>query len=105
MNAASVLLEGCREVSGGTSIPLDLSRLEQFSLFPGQVVAVKGVNSTGKSMLVEEIQSGKPLPFPDTKFEIPEGKSIMYFQYLSFAYFHLFFFAVYIFIEFLLTSI
>lgn len=37
LNAASVLLEGSRAASGAATVPLDLSRLKQYSLFPGQV--------------------------------------------------------------------
>lgn len=37
LNAKSVLLEGSRESSAGKAIPLDLSELTEFSLFPGQV--------------------------------------------------------------------
>lgn len=37
MNAKSVILEGSRDTSAGRSVPLDLSDLKQYSLFPGQV--------------------------------------------------------------------
>ncbi|NWU30964.1 DPOA2 polymerase, partial [Dyaphorophyia castanea] len=37
LNAKSVLLVGDREHSGGAQVPLDLSELPEYSLFPGQV--------------------------------------------------------------------
>ena len=40
LNAKSVLLEGSRETSAGRHIPVDLTNLPQYSLFPGQVTSV-----------------------------------------------------------------
>ena len=37
LNANSLLLEGSIETSSGRQVPLDVSNLPQFSLFPGQV--------------------------------------------------------------------
>ncbi|NWV23872.1 DPOA2 polymerase, partial [Origma solitaria] len=37
LNAHSVLLLGDRETSAGAQLPLDLSELREYSLFPGQV--------------------------------------------------------------------
>ncbi|KAK8745983.1 hypothetical protein OTU49_017209 [Cherax quadricarinatus] len=36
LNAASVLLEGSQETSFGNTVPVDLSQLSEYSLFPGQ---------------------------------------------------------------------
>jgi len=36
LNAQSVVLEGSRETSAGKRIPLDLSDVTHYSLFPGQ---------------------------------------------------------------------
>ncbi|NXN95227.1 DPOA2 polymerase, partial [Rhinopomastus cyanomelas] len=55
LNAHSVLLEGDREHSAGAQIPLDLTALTDYSLFPGQVVALEGTNSTGRRLLVSRI--------------------------------------------------
>ncbi|XP_061300077.1 DNA polymerase alpha subunit B [Pezoporus flaviventris] len=63
LNAKSVVLEGDREHSSGGQIPLDLSELREYSLFPGQVVALEGTNSTGKMMVVSKLYEGVPLPF------------------------------------------
>ncbi|KAK3864007.1 hypothetical protein Pcinc_030268 [Petrolisthes cinctipes] len=64
LNAASVLLEGSRSASGAATVPLDLSRLKQYSLFPGQIVGVAGVNPTGNKLLAQELIPGKLLPPP-----------------------------------------
>ena len=37
LNAKSVLLEGSVDTSIGKNIPVDLSEIKQYSLFPGQV--------------------------------------------------------------------
>ncbi|NXH15011.1 DPOA2 polymerase, partial [Bucco capensis] len=55
LNAVSVLLQGDREHSAGAQVPLDLSELQEYSLFPGQIVALEGTNSTGRRMLVSKL--------------------------------------------------
>jgi len=37
LNSQSVVLEGSRVTSSGHTIPVDLSELKQYALFPGQV--------------------------------------------------------------------
>ncbi|NWT62869.1 DPOA2 polymerase, partial [Erythrocercus mccallii] len=60
LNASSVLLLGDRERSGGAQLPLDLSELPEYSLFPGQVVALEGTNSTGRRMVVSKLYEVTP---------------------------------------------
>ncbi|NXI67524.1 DPOA2 polymerase, partial [Anseranas semipalmata] len=55
LNARSAVLEGDRERSSGGRVPLDLSELADFSLFPGQIVALEGTNSTGKRLVVSKL--------------------------------------------------
>ena len=43
-----MLLEGSIETSGGRSVALDLKQLDKYTLFPGQIVAMKGTNPTGR---------------------------------------------------------
>uniref|UniRef100_A0A669QGY5 DNA polymerase alpha subunit B n=1 Tax=Phasianus colchicus TaxID=9054 RepID=A0A669QGY5_PHACC len=43
LNPKSAVLEGDRERSAGAQIPLDLSELRDFSLFPGQVTTPAGI--------------------------------------------------------------
>jgi DNA polymerase alpha subunit B len=66
LNPASVLLEGSRATSGGERVRLDLIDCPVFSLFPGQVVAVKGMNGTGSKLAASSVSHGKPLPMPHT---------------------------------------
>ncbi|KAL7578443.1 hypothetical protein ACA910_012833 [Epithemia clementina (nom. ined.)] len=67
LNATSILLEGCRGESGGTRVKLDMSHLKAnktpFLLFPGQIVAVEGLNPSGRTMVAHRICDGTP-PFP-----------------------------------------
>lgn len=65
LNSQSVLLEGSRDMSGGKTISLDLSELKQYSLFPGQIIACEGVNTTGKKFVVKKIFQSQSLPMPD----------------------------------------
>ncbi|XP_032089728.1 DNA polymerase alpha subunit B [Thamnophis elegans] len=63
LNAQSVILEGDREHSSGGFIPVDISELTDYSLFPGQVVVMEGINSTGKKFIASKLYEGVPLPF------------------------------------------
>lgn len=62
INATSVMLEGSRDTSGGQRVELDLSHLRSsktaYSLFPGQIVAVEGMNSSGRKMVAHRICEG-----------------------------------------------
>ncbi|XP_057707050.1 DNA polymerase alpha subunit B isoform X2 [Corythoichthys intestinalis] len=62
LNAQSVLLEAGQE-QGGQQVRVDLSELQQYSLFPGQVVAMEGMNTTGGKLMVSKLYEGIPLPF------------------------------------------
>ncbi|NXA25434.1 DPOA2 polymerase, partial [Ibidorhyncha struthersii] len=64
LNAKSVVLEGDREHSSGGQIPLDLSELKEYSLFPGQIVALEGTNSSGKRLVVSKLYEVMPRPRP-----------------------------------------
>lgn len=55
MNSSSLYLETSRMGGIGQRIPLDLSLLKGYSLFPGQVVVLKGRNPTGRAFVVAEI--------------------------------------------------
>ncbi|KAK2489615.1 hypothetical protein MC885_010279 [Smutsia gigantea] len=63
LNNKSVILEGDREHSSGAQIPVDLSELKEYSLFPGQVVIMEGINTTGKKLVATKVYEGVPLPF------------------------------------------
>ncbi|KXS13522.1 DNA polymerase alpha, subunit B [Gonapodya prolifera JEL478] len=58
------ILEASRRVGGGARVPLDLSALAKgpgFSIFPGQVVAMRGTNPSGRLMAAESLHM-PPLP-------------------------------------------
>ncbi|KAI7870011.1 DNA polymerase alpha/epsilon subunit B-domain-containing protein, partial [Spinellus fusiger] len=55
LNASSVLLETSREISHGKRIPMDLGGIKDYSLFPGQIIAIQGINTTGKMIVAEKI--------------------------------------------------
>uniref|UniRef100_A0A8D2JHW4 DNA polymerase alpha subunit B n=1 Tax=Varanus komodoensis TaxID=61221 RepID=A0A8D2JHW4_VARKO len=55
LNAKSVVLEGDLEHSSGGLIPVDLSELPEYSLFPGQVVVIEGMNSTGERLVASKL--------------------------------------------------
>ncbi|KAM4845929.1 DNA polymerase alpha subunit B isoform 2-T2 [Thomomys bottae] len=63
LNSKSVMLEGDREHSSGAQIPVDLSELREYSLFPGQVVIMEGINTTGRKLVATKLYEGVPLPF------------------------------------------
>ncbi|XP_029962856.1 DNA polymerase alpha subunit B [Salarias fasciatus] len=73
LNAQSVLLEAGPE-QGGQQVPVDLSELKEYSLFPGQVVVMEGMNATGRKLVASKLYEGVPLPFhtPDVKIEADE---------------------------------
>ncbi|KAK6201440.1 DNA polymerase alpha-primase complex B subunit [Scheffersomyces amazonensis] len=55
LNSTSLFLETSRMAGIGQRVPLDLSNLKGYSLFPGQIVILKGSNPTGRSFIVKEI--------------------------------------------------
>ena len=64
LNSNSVVLQGSMDDCGGHSIHLDLSKLESFSLFPGQIVGVECTNPNGSKLLVNKLYSEVPSPAP-----------------------------------------
>eukprot|EP01135_Chromosphaera_perkinsii_P002409 Nk52_evm15s223 gene=Nk52_evmTU15s223 len=67
LNDRSVLLEGDLETSNGARVILDLSEMAAFSLFPGQIIAAEGINTTGDSILVQKLFQGVQLPYKTTR--------------------------------------
>jgi DNA polymerase alpha subunit B len=60
LNKTAVMLEGSLKDSGGMRIKLDLQEVPLYALFPGQIVAVEGINSTGRRMVAKKIYSSVP---------------------------------------------
>lgn len=54
LNVDSLFLETSRSSGFGCRIPLDISNISKCSFFSGQIVAFRGINSTGKSFKVIE---------------------------------------------------
>ncbi|KAB5531271.1 DNA polymerase subunit alpha B [Coniochaeta sp. 2T2.1] len=55
LNAPSLVLEMSRRTGNGRRIPLNLDQLRgRYNFFPGQIVAVKGSNTSGKEFTVRE---------------------------------------------------
>uniref|UniRef100_A0A667X4D4 DNA polymerase alpha subunit B n=1 Tax=Myripristis murdjan TaxID=586833 RepID=A0A667X4D4_9TELE len=54
LNAQSVLLEVGPE-QGGQQVSVDLSELREYSLFPGQVVVMEGMNTTGRRLVASKL--------------------------------------------------
>lgn len=61
LNAASVMLETSRRLGTGSRTKLDLSSIDSFALFPGQLVALKGTNGAS-TFKVSEILPSPSLP-------------------------------------------
>lgn len=60
-----IMLQSSVEHSGGQRVRLDLQKLDQFSLFPGQVVGVEGHNPSGHYLIATKIVDFVPLSVPD----------------------------------------
>jgi DNA polymerase alpha subunit B len=69
INRQSVMLEGSRKESAGRRVHLDLSDMSgiPFSLFPGQIVLVEGINSSGRKMMARRIVEGVAKPMLSSK--------------------------------------
>jgi DNA polymerase alpha subunit B len=62
LNAASLMLESSRRMGAGLRVPLKVDKLSSYDFFPGQVVAVKGVNASGDYFSATEILDLPLLP-------------------------------------------
>jgi DNA polymerase alpha subunit B len=67
LNVASLVLEGSRRYGSGRRVPLKIDSLSSYNFFPGQIVALRGINASGDLFVVSSII---PLPLlnpPATK--------------------------------------
>lgn len=55
LNASSLVLETSRRMGGGLRILLKMDSVPGFQFFPGQIVALKGINTSGEDFKVSEI--------------------------------------------------
>ncbi|KAI6686661.1 hypothetical protein NL676_032574 [Syzygium grande] len=61
LNDKSILLQSSVEHSSGQCVRLDLQRLSQFSIFPGQIVGVEGNNPSGHCLIASKIIESVPV--------------------------------------------
>ena len=61
LNSASLLLESSRRTGAGLRVPLKVDSISH-AFFPGQIVAVKGINASGNYFAVREMLEIHPLP-------------------------------------------
>lgn len=55
LNVSSLVLESSRRMGGGLRVPLQVSSLSGYQFFPGQIVALRGINASGESFTVSEV--------------------------------------------------
>lgn len=55
LNPSSIVLETSRRMGAGLRIPLKIDKMSGFQFFPGQIVALKGINASGEDFTVSEI--------------------------------------------------
>lgn len=62
INTATLVLEASRRMGAGARTPLKMGRVSGFQFFPGQIVALKGINASGEDFTVSEILDAPLLP-------------------------------------------
>ncbi|PSR76402.1 DNA polymerase alpha subunit B N-terminal-domain-containing protein [Coniella lustricola] len=62
LNAASLVLETSRRTGGGLRIPLNLEKVQAYQFFPGQIVALRGSNTSGHNFTVTQVLDLPLLP-------------------------------------------
>eukprot|EP00804_Cyclotella_cryptica_P020766 CCRYP_016600-RA/>CCRYP_016600-RA protein AED:0.02 eAED:0.02 QI:214/1/1/1/1/1/2/151/650 len=62
LNSTSLLLEGSRRHSNGARISVDLPKDLSYSLFPGQIVAMEGMNASGRCIRPIKVMEGAAPP-------------------------------------------
>ncbi|KAG0455006.1 hypothetical protein HPP92_024298 [Vanilla planifolia] len=71
LNEKSIMLQGSVEHSGGQRVRIDVQKLHQFSLFPGQVVGLEGHNPSGHCLMASRVVENMLLA-PDSS--LPSAK-------------------------------
>ncbi|KAK3358940.1 DNA polymerase alpha subunit B N-terminal-domain-containing protein [Lasiosphaeria hispida] len=62
LNAASLVLETSSSMGNAFRVPLNLKQLKGHQFFPGQIVALRGSNTTDREFTVNEVLEIPPLP-------------------------------------------
>ncbi|XP_013170919.1 PREDICTED: DNA polymerase alpha subunit B isoform X2 [Papilio xuthus] len=70
LNSKSVILQGTWEASLSQAVTVDMDSLKQYSLFPGQVVVMRGLNPRGDKFIPHEVYCDAAQPIPDPKADM-----------------------------------
>ncbi|KAL4802094.1 DNA polymerase alpha subunit B N-terminal-domain-containing protein [Aspergillus unguis] len=62
LNPASLVLETSRRTGAGKRVPLNVDSIPSVNFFPGQIVALLGINASGKYFSVKEVLPPPLLP-------------------------------------------
>ena len=57
LNPHSVLLQGNQDLTQGRTLPLDLSRVAEYALFPGQIIRATAINPNGSKLMAGKISA------------------------------------------------
>ena len=75
LNSNSVVLQGGLEAAGGSVLPVDLSQVPLFSLFPGQVVAMDCTNPNGSKLVAQTLHPAQ-LCGPQSPASLPRDQHL-----------------------------
>ncbi|KAI5283661.1 DNA-directed DNA polymerase alpha subunit pol12, partial [Ascosphaera aggregata] len=73
LNIASLMLETSRRTGAGLRIPLKVDELKHVQFFPGQIVALRGINASGNYFTVKEVLDVPLLPPAASSPEVLTG--------------------------------
>ncbi|KAI4461343.1 dna polymerase 2 alpha 70 kda subunit [Holotrichia oblita] len=76
LNSRTVVLETSRDFNGPKEIVLNISNVKSYSLFPGQIIAAKGI-TVAKNFIVQEIYSDASPEFISELPHIPQHLRII----------------------------
>jgi DNA polymerase alpha subunit B len=80
LNSASMVLETSRRAGAGLRVPLEVESLPSHEFFPGQIVALRGINASGKYFSASEVLEIPLMPpaasLPSTLDAINEGLGV-----------------------------
>ncbi|KAL3472874.1 DNA polymerase alpha subunit B N-terminal-domain-containing protein [Aspergillus californicus] len=73
LNPASLVLETSRRTGAGKRVPLNVDSIPSANFFPGQMVALLGINASGKYFSVKEVLPPPLLPAASSTVSTIEG--------------------------------
>ncbi|KAE8144192.1 DNA polymerase [Aspergillus avenaceus] len=73
LNPASLVLETSRRTGAGLRVPLKVDSLPGVNFFPGQIVALRGINASGSYFSVKDVLSAPLLPPAASSVPAMEG--------------------------------